>query len=393
MTNATEPAANPGKEHGNGERYSLKFGSEGVYKTGIPLLGPFYSYLLVLGKGVGIVDLYPWLAELMFHSVAVPSNRPEVRSPQDGARPINLIGFFIDDHQNSLAATVSKTFLFDKDDPFLEFKKQLVVDSGNPGAIPRHFIVDTFGEFGDPRNGWDWLSKAQEGANGERGNQQAALEELNKHCYRPLRVVGSGNPMQLMRRFTEIGEVEPEFFGDDQERQLGVLNCFLLNSISNLYRTMGFRDAMQFVRVLLKTGVWKPPPDPEGISGKIEKRKLIDRDGMLFATLHDGVFSDEEIRYAETFFDGVIRFFVDWEEGDDSAGRRIGYVIERLPPPWVDSEAESKPGPRRPRFPKPYSYPFEFGQRMRAGPLNDFERRGKVPSGIVKPSPTGEGTQ
>ena len=132
--------------------------------------------------------------------------------------------------------------------------------------------------------------------------------------------------MRMMRQLSEIGMLQEE---QDKNCSFGELNCFVINSISNLYRSMGIRDAMQLVRAILQKGVWKSGQNEEAIGrDRNDQNMLISKDGMLFAILHEGVFSQEVTKYIHTFFDGVIKF--DSVIKDNK--RSISFYISRFPP-------------------------------------------------------------
>lgn len=307
-----------------GAMYKLWFGTRPPDEAGIPLLPPYYSYLLRLAPGVGVVDIYPWLAELLFYSAATSDPKP---NPRSAIAALNVVGFFIDEHQFTLAATMGGEPYFGTEDPtknpFREYKEKLCIPAfeskGHHDKFPRHFLVDTFGSFGDSDTD----------------------DTHNCLAYHSQRVPGSGNPMLLMRAFRKIATMQSVVDSPGKQADLKGLNLFLINSITYLCRTMGFRDAMLFVREILRNGVWKPPDGApnETPAENVDKRpphRLIDNDGMLFAILHDGVFSPTETKYAETFFDGVLVF--ERNPIDGIVGKTIRYWWERLPPL---SEADS----------------------------------------------------
>jgi hypothetical protein len=307
--------------------YLLSFGNR-PKDTRIPYFRPFYSYLLLLSEDAGLVEIYPWLAELMFYSGAVKENA------QQEKEIINLISFFVDDHRFNIANTMLPATAEEvKDqDPFVAYKEfAMKTDNTVAKHPPRHFVVDTFGRFGVDS------SEQSETNNG------VTVYSL----------VGAGNPMQMMRTFTNIG---------DRTDDLGKLNCFVINSISNLCRTMGLRDAMLMIRAMLERAVWKPF-EPE------RSDSLMNRDGMLFAILHKGVFEQEEIQYASTFFDGIIefegKFGREKDEGSNGVLRKyIGYSIKSFPGLRDSKESQGGPMPEF-NFNSPVWYEPLAGRRMR----------------------------
>ena len=89
-----------------------------------PKFPPFYSYLLELSEDVGIVDIYPWLVELFFYSVAEPIGTK--KGEQSDKFPVNIIGLFVDDHQDNIASsalTSEEDSDFEGTDFFIQFKK------------------------------------------------------------------------------------------------------------------------------------------------------------------------------------------------------------------------------------------------------------------------------
>ncbi len=314
------------KSNNKNKEYYLRFGGTDSEESGMPLLPPFYAYLLKLSPRVGLVDIYPWLAEVIFYSDAV--SLEEVRKGKQEApvgKPVNVITFFIDDHKDNIA----NAMVPDGEDGNEEYKDDFARychsawkkgDSLNDKKRPRVFVVDTYGEFHRP----DELNeRVKHGVGGEGKKDDTAL-------YVRSALAGAGNPARMLQKFSAIGRLDevpaPKSEGNHGKPMgLGSLNVFVFNSITYLTRTIGFREAMQLIRAILERGVWKPnPPGQDGTE------RLRDKDGLLFAILHEGVHSSDEIRYAETFFDGIIRF--DACYAPDSPGqRRIAYAFEQFP--------------------------------------------------------------
>ncbi|MBF0436742.1 MAG: hypothetical protein HQL77_15405 [Magnetococcales bacterium] len=285
----------------------------------VPLFPSYYSYLLKLAPGVGLVDIYPWLAELMFFSIAVDGD--DILNDKINMAPINMVSIFVDDNRDNVAYSRLNSELRKELEPINELFKLKHLLSCFTNNKPRLFIVDTFGQFKD----------IQQDSN--------VLTQKNGNVYATSRLVGAGNPMQMMRRFTVIGELplkkesrQNVFAGND----LGNLNCFVINSISNLYRSMGVRDAMLLVRAMMEQGVWKSTGEKEKTDTK--KERLIDNKGILFAILHEQVFPEADTMYIETFFDGVIGF----KKTPDSSQRKVSFCFERFPPPLPGQDAQDR---------------------------------------------------
>ncbi len=359
--------------NGNNQTFVLDFGAQRK-ASGVPYLSPFFSYLLKLSPNVGLVEIYPWLAELMFKSIAreVDGTLKKLNSRGSGGnvwdkkldKPVNVVSFFVDDHKDNIANIMLKREKRLKvADPFAAYCLEC---RSEDSYRPRNIIVDTFGRFSDNQNEYMEISKPKN-------------NEDNSPAYVQSSLVGAGNPMRMMQRFTAIGNMDrippTESSGSNRESlELGEMNCFLINSISNLYRTMGFRDAMLLVRAILERGVWKP-------QGSLGDGTLLDKEGMLLAILNDEVFSKDEIRYAETFFDGVIRFqgwipekteimSADGKTEFKKYEKYIAYWIERFP--IVDKSLldaigdNSKQNPFCPEYDFAYVYEPRSGSPMEA---------------------------
>lgn len=267
------------------------FGGKSNDQYGIPPLPYGYSYLLLLKGDIGIVDIYKWLAEIIFFSHAKEKNK---------IKPLNIISFFIDDHSKNLAfSTMGDKYV--EGDPMEGCLEKLVKQ-----PKPHNFVVNTFASFG----------KAQ-------FKPTKIVQNI-----RAYNLVGAGNPMQMMRVFSQICETPND--------QVGDLNCIMINSISNLCRSMGLRDAMAMIRAMLERAVWKA--DGDSNDGAPPKSRLLDNDGLLFAVLHEKIFSEQEIQYAKTFFDGIVEFegILDNDTNNDeekkpSYEKKIGYSVIGLP--------------------------------------------------------------
>lgn len=315
------------------KQFLLSFGNR-LEEARIPYFPPFYSYLLLLSENVGLVEIYPWLAELMFYSAAVDKENLEDREV------LNVVSFFVDDHRFNIANTMLRNEAEGNEDPFVKYKKEAKSDDKKVEDIPpRQFVVDTFAEFGV-----------------DLSEKPPTVEGVTTYS-----LVGAGNPMQMMRTFTQIGELT------DDKNDLGKLNCFIINSISNLCRTMGLRDAMLMIRAMLERAVWKPIETDESDTSS-DGDTLMDKDGMLFAILHKDVFSKEEIQYASTFFDGIVefegRFGHDNKDGESKIRKKfIGYRIKSFPG-LRDSKNDKGGSKRWYNFDVPVWYEPLAGQRM-----------------------------
>jgi len=73
---------------------------------------------------------------------------------------------------------------------------------------------------------------------------------------------------------------------------------FLLNSLSNLYRSLGLAESAAFLKTMLNESIWSDiSPVSESIRGK---------DGLFFAVLQENVLDNNETSYLESFFDGIV---------------------------------------------------------------------------------------
>lgn len=261
------------------DNFRFVFGGDNNKDYGIPPLSYGYSYLLLLKEDVGIVDIYNWLAEILFFSFAQVNEKEETKDSLK--RPVNIISFFIDDHSRNLAFSALGD-QYAGGDPMEEC---LELERSEASPKPHNFVVNTFANFGeaklDPRK--------------------------TPQNIRSYNLVGAGNPMQMMRAFSKICDTPYKENGKDKS-PIGDLNCIVINSISNLCRSMGLRDAMAMVRSMLERAVWKTNEGQNEEDTKKRKSRLLDNDGLLFAVLHENIFSNEEIQYAKTFFDGIIEF-------------------------------------------------------------------------------------
>lgn len=354
-TSDGQTAEQPDKEPERSYLFQIGGDREGGLPS-VPLLPPYYAYLIKISEGVSLVDIYPFLAEIMFHSQAVC---PEADKDENKVRAANIISIFIDDQRDNIANTMlpseedimsSCTInMTPQPDPFLT---RCLYREKNADTRPRNFVVDTFGRFGAPN-----LNEGIETSVG------CADDSKSLPVYLRTSLVGAGNPMRMMQRFRSITNLDkmPPFQESGPCAEVGQINCFLLNSISYLYRTMGFRDAMLLVRQMLERGVWKPSG-----SGKTDDSRIISKDGLLFAILHEGVFREDEIRYAETFFDAVINF----KSFSYKRKRFVTYQFDLFP--VVDTNAYKDDARFLPDFDKQYAYLPIGGANIHAVPLTRF---------------------
>ncbi len=349
--------------HNNDDAYYyMRFGGDEPRNTGVPLLSPFYAYLLKLSPRVGLVDVYPWLAEAIFHSDVVKITK---KKKVGAAEALNVIAFFIDDQKDNIANVMAAEPSPKEDDNYIwrddfarycyELKK-----NGNSKRIPRIFVVDTYGRFGDTAALNDRLTHSICLADAKKNGR----DDKNTPLYTRSALAGAGNPARMLQKFSALGhldKVPPSKKSPSSAKgcELGVLNCFIFNSITYLTRTIGFREAMQLVRAILEQGVWKPNPDktdPKDNSGDINL--LRDKDGLLFAVLHEEVHSADEIRYAETFFDGIIAFDSYFEKNN----RYIAYILQQFPPAHQGLETGS--GANKPDYANARVYIPQSGRRL-----------------------------
>ena len=98
---------------------------------------------------------------------------------------------------------------------------------------------------------------------------------------------------------------------------------------------------------------------------KKEDQSLFERPGLFFAIIGEGAFREEEVTFAETFFDGIIYF--DAEPGT-SADPTISYEFSRFPlvdryaiPEKMDEYWTNTPGSQyNPFFSPDYTKCYEF---------------------------------
>lgn len=302
----------------------LRVGAVAPEHSGIPLLPPFYAYLLKLSSQVGLVDIYPLLAEIIFHSDVVTAN--------NGTETVgvpNILGFFIDDQKDNIANAMARNQSpRDKNDNYIwndDFARYCWDEVHKRGkSLPRIFMVDTYGRFSRQKELNDRLEHSvslDSAQTGHTGGSKAA----KTHLYTRSPLAGAGNPARMLQKFSALGRLEkvPAVDGEGEGCSLGELNVYVFNSITYLTRTIGFREAMQLIRTILEQGVWKPNPD------SADSEQLKGKDGLLFAILHEGVHTADQIRYAETFFDGIIAF--DVYNPRKESRRRITYAFEQFP--------------------------------------------------------------
>ena len=331
----------------NDQDLYLRFGGVAPEESGVPLLPPFYAYLLKLSSRVGLVDIYPWLAEVIFYSDVVserkvqkegagdfPEERKDPPETDGSSEPPNVIAFFIDDHKDNIANAMApdRDGTVDWLDDFARYCHAAWPKEKDVRAKhqPRIFAVDTYGEFHKPKDLNDRLDHGIGLADARSNKSGDSDEQGEEHSlYVRSALAGAGNPARMLQKFSAISRLPkvPAPLKREEELDLGVLNVFVFNSITYLTRTIGFREAMQLIRAILERGVWKPNP-PERKEGDPER--LRDKNGLLFAVLHEGVHSADEIRYAETFFDGIVRFDA-YFPPDDPGQRWIAYAFEQFP--------------------------------------------------------------
>lgn len=302
----------------------LRVGAVVPKHSGIPLLPPFYAYLLKLSSQVGLVDIYPLLAEIIFHSDVVTAN--------NGTETVgvpNILDFFIDDQKDNIANAMARNQSpRDKNGNYMwhdDFARYCWDDVHKKGGnLPRIFMVDTYGRFSRQKELNDRLEHSVGLDSAQPGHTQSSkTAKIPLYTRSPL--AGAGNPARMLQKFSALGRLEkvPAVDGEGEGCSLGELNVYVFNSITYLTRTIGFREAMQLIRTILEQGVWKPNPD------SADSEQLKGKDGLLFAILHEGVHTPDQIRYAETFFDGIIAF--DVYRPREESRRRITYAFEQFP--------------------------------------------------------------
>lgn len=328
----------------------IRFG-EGPDETGIPYLPCYYSYLIKLSSEVGIAEVYPWIAELMFHSTTTTlGDLKKIKTNIGGGKiecglslgRINTVYFSIDDAMDNIGDStidIESEFFQKTEDALADYMANRISRNEDTKPFPLVCAVDTFGAFGRDSEPV-WVVTTETKNQKEEPKKGGALFNTSN-------LVGSGNPMRLLQRFSALGSMtedgkvnrylayekkrgqesalNPEKTTKDLTGAFGAANCIVINSISNLARALGFRDAMQVVRTMIERALWE--------LGDFEKGKaLMGRPGILFGVLNEGVFREEEIRYAETFFDGIIRFDAEpLKIAKEKEISEIYYEIERFP--------------------------------------------------------------
>ncbi len=319
----------------NNEDFYLRFGGVEPEESGVPLLPPFYAYLLKLSPRVGLVDIYPWLAEVIFYSDVISQEDIQEKNGRNGesSYPPNVITFFIDDHKDNIASAMAP----DRNgrdkwtDYFARYCHAIWPEETElrEKQQPRIFVVDTYGEFHRPEELNDRLEHGI-GLNDALKSSGSDNSSGEYPLYVRSALAGAGNPARMLQKFSAIGRLQKLSAprgNNGESLSLGKLNVFVFNSITYLTRTIGFREAMQLIRAILERGVWKPNPPERKES---DPERLRDKDGLFFAVLHEGVHSNDQIRYAETFFDGVIRFDAYHPPGNPGE-RWIAYAFEQFP--------------------------------------------------------------
>lgn len=304
----------------------LRVGAVAPEHSGIPLLPPFYAYLLKLSSRVGLVDIYPLLAEIIFHSDVVTVTANNKAKTVSGP---NILNFFIDDQKDNIANAMAQdqsprdengSYMWHDD--FARYCWDEVRKKGE--NLPRIFMVDTYGRYSEASELNDRMGRSI-GLNEAWPEHGLDIEKTQIPLYTRSPLAGAGNPARMLQKFSALGRLEEVPAVDEKGVgcSLGELNVYVFNSITYLTRTIGFREAMQLIRTILEQGVWKPNPN-EDDSGRLKGK-----DGLLFAILHEGVHTADQIRYAETFFDGIIAFNAYRPPGNRL--RQIAYAFEQFP--------------------------------------------------------------
>jgi hypothetical protein len=103
--------------------------------------------------------------------------------------------------------------------------------------------------------------------------------------YRSL--VGAGNPMGMFHFLRATQDLE----------STAAVSIYLIQSITNCYRNLGFSDTTEFLKVAFRS-IWSNPDASDHTVGS--------GDGILFAVMQCNVMRPEETSYLESFFDGII---------------------------------------------------------------------------------------
>ncbi|MCI5046984.1 MAG: hypothetical protein MRY59_05745 [Aquisalinus sp.] len=336
---------------GKNELPYLCFGGQDPAQSGIPFLPGDFSYLIKIGRNVGPVEIYPWLAELMFHSscIDLPSLLAEEESDNVLSRqkhePINVISLSVDIGMQDVAEFMVPMDRIDWDqDPgkrdYVSNYLRSAIRSGaysrdvklgdiqqlsssdrpqlnDMSLAPRFYALDTMGQFGD------------------RASEKLAPSPSDQAMYARTQLIGSGNPMRLIQRITEIGYAESihdaaSRVGSDWPLlEMGKMNCLVLNSFTNLARSISFREAVEIVQAITERAVLKTGTPP---SHTDQADIIFDLPTSFFTVLNEGVLADDQIRFVESLFDAIITFDAETDDtGQGSVDPEIFYEIERMP--------------------------------------------------------------
>lgn len=321
-------------------------GRDGYNCDGIPLLPFGYAYLIKVSKELSLLEVYPWLRRLLFGATVLEfpekGKSTEIEGVQGygGAiiRRLAIGNMLIEEDTDALAGvgfqTEKVSQLKEKEtqskastDPFLERVKstnEWLLKDRETGTTfttddymsPLHIVSDTFGVFGEQEQG-ELVNHYQKKS--KSGNYK--VHYFNRA------LVGAGNPMKLLQNFVDMYSmplVELKEEDDRLKTPAGV--CYVMNSITNLSRVTGLQDSMMLIRSMLERTTWLSDEMRRNIFK--DKKVLGALPTAFFGILHEGVFSPQDISYAETFFDGVIEFGA--QEGEYGDG--IYYEFVRFPP-------------------------------------------------------------
>ncbi len=252
----------------NDKKYSLEVSLPGLLPPSENnLLRSGFAYLL--RSSLSMVDLYPWLGQLLFRSKAVETDQLDnlTGSPDSS---VNVVGVFVDDSWKVMRFNLAKGLNVEDDKKMV---KRHLLD-----YAPMAAWMDTFGSFG----------------------ADSSLEKPDPDGWFSQSIPGAGNPMRMFRFVREIYEKESE----------GKVNVFLLSSLSNLSRNIGLPETVAFLTAVLNEVIWNPLPDSGESSseGETKPKPIKMRDGVFVAVLQEGVLREDEASSVESFFDGIIRF-------------------------------------------------------------------------------------
>ena len=246
------------------------------------------NYAYLIKTSAPLADIYPIMGELLFSSyrkITTDNNGKNIKEPP------NAIYVAIDDDYELLLWNLLSYLEEEKEkEKEKEQNKEkeynlrclirkicLISETGSyyEKYIKKLFLADTFGEF---------------------GKDGTALYEQNlgfNTFFSKGKIAGSGNPMKIYKFIDVATRSISDKMGKQEEKQThSSWNVYLINSLTAMYRNLGLGETVALMRMVLK---------------KMWETSSKENDGILFAIIQDGVMREEEQRYIESFFDGIIR--------------------------------------------------------------------------------------